>query len=213
MRYDEQNAEAISHLHPAAQHMAWMAIDELEFVGEDCLISDTTRTVEEQENLWRQGRTRPGKIVTDARGGQSFHNYGLAFDVVPVGPLGVAMNKKNKLEWAAIGRYDTYGRILQGIGLSWGFQMWGFDRPHFQYTEIQYIDKLTGEWRTRNLTLKEVQAGHRPDEKIARMRRREVLADRLAIARRAVTKPFISPMRRRRLERYIDAAEARLRAI
>lgn len=40
------------------------------------------RTYGEQTALWAQGRTRPGKIVTNAMGGQSAHNFGLAIDFV-----------------------------------------------------------------------------------------------------------------------------------
>lgn len=39
-----------------------------------------TRTYEEQNALYAQGRTTPGKIVTNARGGQGAHNFGLATD-------------------------------------------------------------------------------------------------------------------------------------
>lgn len=39
-----------------------------------------TRTVKEQAELYAQGRTKPGKIVTNARPGTSAHNYGIAVD-------------------------------------------------------------------------------------------------------------------------------------
>ncbi|MFK5283429.1 M15 family metallopeptidase, partial [Lacticaseibacillus paracasei] len=42
----------------------------------------TLRTIEEQNYLYSQGRIRSGSIVTNAKGGQSIHNYGLAFDIV-----------------------------------------------------------------------------------------------------------------------------------
>lgn len=41
-----------------------------------------TRTVEEQNRLFAQGRTAPGPKVTDAKGGLSTHNYGIATDSV-----------------------------------------------------------------------------------------------------------------------------------
>jgi len=40
------------------------------------------RTYEEQNDLWRQGRTKPGAVVTNAKGGESQHNFGLAVDFV-----------------------------------------------------------------------------------------------------------------------------------
>jgi peptidoglycan L-alanyl-D-glutamate endopeptidase CwlK len=40
------------------------------------------RSYAQQAALFAQGRTKPGKIVTNARPGSSWHNYGLAIDVV-----------------------------------------------------------------------------------------------------------------------------------
>ena len=40
----------------------------------------TYRSFDEQNHLYAQGRTKPGKIVTYAKGGQSYHNFGLAFE-------------------------------------------------------------------------------------------------------------------------------------
>lgn len=40
------------------------------------------RTCQEQARLYAQGRTTPGDIVTDAKPGQTPHEFGLAVDVV-----------------------------------------------------------------------------------------------------------------------------------
>lgn len=40
------------------------------------------RTYGEQMELWTQGRTKKGPVVTNARGGESAHNFGLAVDFV-----------------------------------------------------------------------------------------------------------------------------------
>ena len=47
-----------------------------------CRFSHTLRTFAEQEALYEKGRTKPGSVVTFARGGQSYHNYGVAIDIV-----------------------------------------------------------------------------------------------------------------------------------
>lgn len=38
------------------------------------------RPIPEQDGLYAQGRTKPGVIVTNAKGGQSYHNQGIALD-------------------------------------------------------------------------------------------------------------------------------------
>ena len=50
----------------------------------DLLVTSTYRDFESQTALYAQGRTAPGKIVTNAPAGSSFHNYRCAVDVVPL---------------------------------------------------------------------------------------------------------------------------------
>ena len=52
--------------------------------GIDALITSTYRDAESQNALYAQGRTAPGRKVTNVRGGDSFHNHRCAFDFVPV---------------------------------------------------------------------------------------------------------------------------------
>jgi peptidoglycan L-alanyl-D-glutamate endopeptidase CwlK len=49
----------------------------------DVQVTQGLRTWAEQDALYAEGRTTPGRIVTHARGGYSWHNYGLAVDLVP----------------------------------------------------------------------------------------------------------------------------------
>ena len=50
----------------------------------DIIITSTYRDFESQNALYAQGRTTKGKKVTNAKGGQSYHNYRVAFDFVPI---------------------------------------------------------------------------------------------------------------------------------
>ena len=52
--------------------------------GIDLLVTSTYRDNASQNALYAQGRTTPGKIVTNAKAGQSWHNYRCAVDVVPI---------------------------------------------------------------------------------------------------------------------------------
>ena len=48
--------------------------------GKDYFAISGYRSVENQQRLYEQGRTTPGARVTNARGGSSAHNFGLAVD-------------------------------------------------------------------------------------------------------------------------------------
>jgi peptidoglycan hydrolase-like protein with peptidoglycan-binding domain len=108
-----------------ASRIRAMAAD-LKAQGIDIRVTDGLRTVEEQNALYEQGRTKPGNIVTNARGGSSYHNYGLAVDVVPM------VNGKANYNVSA----DTWNKIGAAgkkYGLEWGGDFKSIvDKPHFQ---------------------------------------------------------------------------------
>lgn len=114
-----------------------------------CRFSYTLRTYKEQDDLYALGRTKPGKIVTHARGGQSYHNFGLAFDIVLL--IDEKGNGKfNKASWQTNVDFDGDGihdwfevvRICKLYGWEWGGD-WKFsDKPHFQKTLGHSVVKL-----------------------------------------------------------------------
>lgn len=95
----------------------------------DILITCTYRDHEAQERLWAQGRTLPGPIVTWVHGGDSWHNWRRAFDVVPM--------RNGKPVWSTRGTdrelWLTIGSLGVSVGLEWGGN-WPRhpDFPHFQ---------------------------------------------------------------------------------
>ena len=72
----------ISDLHPRLQDKVYELIDLCAKHGISIGISECLRTVAEQDALYAQGRTKPGSIVTNARGSSysSMHQWGIAFD-------------------------------------------------------------------------------------------------------------------------------------
>ena len=94
----------------------------------DLLITSTYRDKDSQDALYAQGRTAPGKIVTNAKGGESYHNYKCAVDVVPL------VNGKPDWDgshpiWAKI------GEMGKTAGLEWAGEWKKFkELAHFQYT-------------------------------------------------------------------------------
>lgn len=80
---DKISIERVKSLHPKVRAEVQTTIDEIEafWPMNVCIrIVQGLRTIDEQNALYAQGRTKPGKIVTKATGGKSYHNYGIAFD-------------------------------------------------------------------------------------------------------------------------------------
>ena len=69
------------------------------------------RTYEEQNDLYAQARTKPGRIVTKARDGFSNHNFGIAFDI------GVFEGTKYLDDSP---KYKAVGVLGMDLGLEWG---------------------------------------------------------------------------------------------
>lgn len=122
---DAINDRRIAGLHPEARAAAAQFVNRVEQeLGIQLRVTQGMRTYAEQDALYAQGRTAPGEVVTNARGGQSYHNFGVAFDVVEVRPDG-SVNWNT--DWAAI------GAVGEAMGLEWGGNWTSIvDRPHFQ---------------------------------------------------------------------------------
>ncbi|HYH69136.1 MAG TPA: M15 family metallopeptidase [Urbifossiella sp.] len=128
MFYASRNLGILDGLNPVARTRFAALLDRLDAAGENVLLTDGGRTAWRQNALYEQGRTRPGAIVTDARGDESFHVWKVAVDLVPVTPDG-------KLRYDDTAAYERIALIANGLGIQWGFALWGVDRPHFQYTQ------------------------------------------------------------------------------
>ena len=99
--------------------------------GINVVIVEAFRSWNEQDTLYTQGRTQPGDIVTDAMGGDSYHNWGLAFDCAPA--------ENGQINWNDIAAFNKMGSFGQQVGLEWGGNWTSYDiaivdLPHYQYT-------------------------------------------------------------------------------
>ena len=129
------NSRSLDDLIPQAHVRADKLIELCKAAGIDLLITSTYRDNESQDALYAQGRTKPGKIVTKAKGGQSFHNYRCAFDVVPL--------VNGKPVWDDNGLWEQIGRLGKQIGLEWAGDWSTFkESPHFQYTGGKTLKQL-----------------------------------------------------------------------
>jgi peptidoglycan L-alanyl-D-glutamate endopeptidase CwlK len=101
----------------------------LQHTGAVYYVTSGLRTVDEQDKLYTQGRTSPGQIVTNAKGGQSAHNFGLAVDFCRDADL----NKAGLQPDWNVKSYKLLAQKAEEIGLEAGLHWQTFqDAPHIQ---------------------------------------------------------------------------------
>jgi len=146
---DKRSEKVISTLLPEAQPIARALVQKASASNIIVKIINGLRTYSEQDRLYAQGRTAPGNIVTNARGGYSNHNFGIAFDV------GVFEGNKYLSDSP---KYKAVGALGVDLGLEWGGN-WKtiVDQPHFQ---------LRPAW-AKNISEKQLLAELRSREKAA----------------------------------------------
>lgn len=103
------------------------------------------RTIAEQNALFAKGRTAPGPVVTNAKGGSSPHNFGLAVDLCPVNSAGHCTWNAPEAVW------QEMGKIGKECGFVWGG---GFkslkDLPHY---EDQNWRQVQAAWKRKEIQI------------------------------------------------------------
>jgi peptidoglycan L-alanyl-D-glutamate endopeptidase CwlK len=122
------NSRSLGDLLPPVQQRVVQFLSLAKEAGIDLIVTSTYRDAASQEALYAQGRTKPGRIVTNAKAGQSWHNWRCAIDVVPV--------RNGKPVWDAKDPiWQTVGQLGKQAGLEWAGDWKRFKEfPHFQYT-------------------------------------------------------------------------------
>lgn len=93
--------------------------------GLNVLITETFRTKKEQEELYSQGRTKPGSIVTNAPYPKSPHCWGVAFDF--------CRGQRGREYDDSDGFFARCGAVGKELGLFWGGDFKSFtDKPHLE---------------------------------------------------------------------------------
>jgi peptidoglycan LD-endopeptidase CwlK len=140
-----------TELHPIVQERSNQLIQQAANKGIVIVITDGFRSTEDQDRLYEKGRTMEGNIVTYAKGGQSYHNFGLAVDFALKTPSGDIIwdmqydgNKNGKADWTEV------VNMAKALGFDWGGDWSQFkDYPHL---EMNF-----------GLSLADLQSGDRPD--------------------------------------------------
>lgn len=123
--FDPRSERNIRNLQVRAQPLARRSLAALLAAGYQAKIISGIRTYAEQEALYAKGRFgNPGPKVTNARGGESWHNFGLAWDI------GLFDNGKYLTGSTP---YRGAGAIARLAGIEWGGDWKTFkDLPHYQ---------------------------------------------------------------------------------
>lgn len=137
------NSRKIEDLLPPVRIKCIAFMSLCEHAGIQVVITSTFRDFESQNALYAQGRTKPGRIVTNAKAGDSYHNHRVAFDVVPLrhgkpvwGTSGDGIdNNPADDERDDLELWQRVGAIGESIGLEWAGRWKRFrEFPHFQFT-------------------------------------------------------------------------------
>jgi len=141
----------LEDLHPDLGPLAIKFLTQCELFGVDVVITCTYRSHAEQAELYAQGRTKPGKIVTWARPGESLHNV--------VGPDGMpssrafdfAVLRHGKIVWGTGGDgidadptddnvddlelWQKAGAVAEAVGLEWAGR-WPKGKREFPHVQL-----------------------------------------------------------------------------
>lgn len=138
---DNVTEQRIKLLHPKRRDEVFNLVTQANATtGNDITIRivQGLRTFAEQDGLFAQGRTKPGNIVTNSKGGQSYHNYGLAIDFC------FLVKSTNTLSWDTSKDWDgdhvadwlEVVQIFVKAGYIWGGSFKSIkDMPHFEKTD------------------------------------------------------------------------------
>lgn len=148
----KENISMPTALHPVVEERTNQLLQKMADKGITVVITDGFRSVEEQDILYEKGRTTEGSIVTNAKGGESLHNFGLAVDFALKTESGEVIwdmefdgNGNGLADWMEV------VEAAKELGFEWGGDWIGFeDYPHLQ------LDF--------GLSLAELQGGETPPE-------------------------------------------------
>lgn len=119
------NFNGPQQLQPLVERKSQLVIADMAKLGYTVHVFEGYRTLFRQNELYAQGRSKPGSIITNAKGGESLHNYGVAVDIV-FGP-------KGKPSWNPNEPWSKLGEVGKKYGFEWGGDWKGFaDLPHLE---------------------------------------------------------------------------------
>lgn len=152
---DQISLERLALLHPKLVSEAINLLEEVEKVltgRASVRVTQTLRTIAEQDALYAQGRTTKGQIVTNARGGSSYHNYGLALDFTLILDGRTVSWETNKdYDGDKIPDWMEVVKIFKDAGWTWGGDFKSIkDAPHFEKTFGYSVKQLFDKYKKKD---------------------------------------------------------------
>lgn len=153
---DTNSLQRANQLHP---HIKQRVITIINYINDKVLtgnakvgLAQGLRTFKEQDDLYAKGRTTPGPKVTNAKSGDSIHNYGLAIDIFLIinGNQASWDNKKDfdkdqQSDWMEV------VSIMKKEGFSWGGDWRSFsDLPHFEDTNKLSLKEIKNRYNKKD---------------------------------------------------------------
>jgi peptidoglycan L-alanyl-D-glutamate endopeptidase CwlK len=123
-------------LHPTVRGAVEAVLAQLAAESIPLFVFEAFRSPVRQQHLFAQGRTDPGNIVTHQDAWGSYHQYGLAVDLVFNGP--------GKWSWEepSRGMWDR----MHAIAADHGLERLGFETPHIQIVNTSSANLRTGRY-------------------------------------------------------------------
>ncbi|MFC7677966.1 M15 family metallopeptidase [Paenibacillus sp. GCM10028914] len=131
---DKEDSPPVTEIHPVVLAQKNKLVAKTREIGIQIIITDDYRSAEEQNRLYNKGRSTEGNIVTNAKAGESLHNYGLAIDFAlrlkdgsVIWDMEYDGNGNGKSDWLEV------VAIAKDLGFEWGGDWTNFpDYPHLQ---------------------------------------------------------------------------------
>lgn len=120
------------------------AYAKVHMIGCKWIVTEGFRTAKRQNDLFQQGRTKPGNIVTQKDGYKriSNHQTSLAVDFAP--------QYGSRIDWNTP-HWKYLGHLARKYGMTWGGDWKGFvDAPHIEWpTRDKTTYRKAREWQKR----------------------------------------------------------------